>query len=139
MLVALATADEPDKANNAGDHRDWLSHVCLALEGIAELGDSSVRESIRPLIESKHANIRKAAVRALVWTSRRESLDTLREAVALTRAHRAQGGRTVIEYSGGATLDTVRAYAECGVDRISVGSITKHVHAVDLSMRLLQA
>ena len=66
-------------------------------------------------------------------------LDTLREAVALTRAHRAQGGRTVIEYSGGATLDTVRAYAECGVDRISVGSITKHVHAVDLSMRLLQA
>lgn len=81
VLVALATASEPDKDNNAGEHRDWLSHVCLALEGIAELGDSSVRESIRPLIESKHANIRKAAVRALVWTSRRESLDTLREVV----------------------------------------------------------
>ncbi|HVT37106.1 MAG TPA: carboxylating nicotinate-nucleotide diphosphorylase [Nevskiaceae bacterium] len=59
----------------------------------------------------------------------------LREAVALTRAHRARGGRTLIEYSGGTTLANVRALAESGVDRISVGSITKHVHAVDLSMR----
>jgi nicotinate-nucleotide pyrophosphorylase (carboxylating) len=62
-------------------------------------------------------------------------LDQIREAVALTRAHRASGGRTLIEYSGGATLETVRAIAETGVDRISVGSITKHVRAVDLSMR----
>lgn len=63
--------------------------------------------------------------------------DTLREAVRLTRAHRAAGGRTVVEYSGGATLDTVRQYAECGVDRISVGSITKHLQAIDLSMRFI--
>ena len=81
VLIELATAAEPDKSNNAGDHRDWLSHVCIALEGIAELGDSSARESIRPLIESKHAKIREAAVRALVWTSRREALGTLREVV----------------------------------------------------------
>ena len=65
------------------------------------------------------------------------SLADLRQAVALTRAHRAAGGRTLIEYSGGATLANVRGYAECGVDRISVGSITKHVRGVDLSMRLL--
>ena len=65
------------------------------------------------------------------------TLPDLREAVALTRAHRARGGRTLIEYSGGATLDNVRGYAECGVDRISVGGITKHVHGVDLSMRML--
>ncbi len=63
------------------------------------------------------------------------SLDELREAVALTRAHRAKGGKTVIEYSGGANLDNVRQYAECGVDRIAIGAITKHVRAVDLSMR----
>ncbi|TXH03449.1 MAG: carboxylating nicotinate-nucleotide diphosphorylase [Nevskiaceae bacterium] len=62
-------------------------------------------------------------------------LDTLREAVALTRAHRAGGGKTVIEYSGGTTLANVRSYAECGVDRISIGGITKHLRAVDLSMR----
>lgn len=62
-------------------------------------------------------------------------LTTLREAVRLTREHRARGGRTVIEYSGGATLENVRSYAECGVDRIAIGAITKHLRAVDLSMR----
>jgi nicotinate-nucleotide pyrophosphorylase (carboxylating) len=62
-------------------------------------------------------------------------LEQIREAVALARRHRAAGGHTLIEYSGGATLETVRAIAETGVDRISVGSITKHVQAIDLSMR----
>jgi nicotinate-nucleotide pyrophosphorylase (carboxylating) len=62
-------------------------------------------------------------------------LDALREAVRLTREHRAGGGKTLLEYSGGATLDRVRAIAETGVDRISIGAITKHVQAVDLSMR----
>jgi nicotinate-nucleotide pyrophosphorylase (carboxylating) len=63
------------------------------------------------------------------------TLPQIREAVALTRAHRQRGGKTVIEYSGGATLETVRGIAECGVDRIAIGAITKHVRAVDLSMR----
>lgn len=62
-------------------------------------------------------------------------LDMLREAVSLVRAHRAGGGITQIEYSGGATLATVRGYAEAGVDRIAIGALTKHVRAVDLSMR----
>ncbi|MGH8540426.1 MAG: nicotinate-nucleotide diphosphorylase, partial [Stenotrophobium sp.] len=63
------------------------------------------------------------------------ALPELREAVALTRKHRANGGKTVIEYSGGTTLDNVRDIAGCGVDRISIGGITKHLRAVDLSMR----
>jgi nicotinate-nucleotide pyrophosphorylase (carboxylating) len=63
--------------------------------------------------------------------------ERLREAVRLTREHRARGGRTVIEYSGGATLQNVRGYAECGVDRIAIGGITKHVRAIDLSMRFV--
>jgi nicotinate-nucleotide pyrophosphorylase (carboxylating) len=67
------------------------------------------------------------------------SLDQLREAVAATRAHRARGGHTVIEYSGSATLETVRTIAETGVDRIAIGAITKHVHAIDLSMRFKAA
>ncbi|TJY61165.1 carboxylating nicotinate-nucleotide diphosphorylase [Sinimarinibacterium sp. CAU 1509] len=62
-------------------------------------------------------------------------LDQLREAVTLTRSHRASGGRTVIEYSGNTTLDNVRSIAETGVDRVSIGAITKHLSAVDLSMR----
>ncbi len=63
------------------------------------------------------------------------SLADIAEAVRLTRTHRAGGGRTLLEYSGGTTLERVRAIAECGVDRIAVGAITKHVQAVDLSMR----
>jgi nicotinate-nucleotide pyrophosphorylase (carboxylating) len=62
-------------------------------------------------------------------------LPELREAVRLTRQHRATGGKTVIEYSGNTTLDNLRSLAETGVDRISIGAITKHVRAVDLSMR----
>ncbi|MDB5969001.1 MAG: nadC [Hydrocarboniphaga sp.] len=62
-------------------------------------------------------------------------LDMLREAVRLTREHRARGGVTLLEYSGGATLDTAHAYAETGIDRIAIGALTKHLRAVDLSMR----
>jgi nicotinate-nucleotide pyrophosphorylase (carboxylating) len=40
----------------------------------------------------------------------------------------------VLEASGGITLDNVREIAETGVDRISIGSITKDIKAVDLSM-----
>ena len=62
-------------------------------------------------------------------------LEQLREAVKLAQAHRAGGGKTVLEYSGNTTLDNVRAIAETGVDRIAIGAITKHVRAVDISMR----
>ena len=58
-------------------------------------------------------------------------LDTMREAVILT------DGRAQLEASGNITLDTVRAVAETGVDRISIGGLTKHIRAVDLSMRFL--
>lgn len=59
-------------------------------------------------------------------------LAALREGVALN----AKAKRPLkIEASGGITMDTIRAVAQTGVDFISVGSITKHVHAVDLSMR----
>jgi nicotinate-nucleotide pyrophosphorylase (carboxylating) len=57
--------------------------------------------------------------------------DALRRAVALT------AGRAQLEASGGISLETIRAVAETGVDRISVGALTKDVHAVDLSMRFL--
>ena len=53
----------------------------------------------------------------------------MREAVALA------AGRAQLEASGGITLDTVRAIAQTGVDRISIGALTKDIKAVDLSMR----
>ncbi|SNS60096.1 nicotinate-nucleotide pyrophosphorylase [carboxylating] [Noviherbaspirillum humi] len=57
------------------------------------------------------------------------TLDQMRDAVRLTN------GRAKLEASGGVRLDTVRGIAETGVDRISVGSLTKDTRAIDLSMR----
>ena len=58
------------------------------------------------------------------------TLDAMRGAVAVT------GGRALLEASGGVTLDQLRAVAATGVDRISVGALTKDVRATDYSMRL---
>jgi len=60
-------------------------------------------------------------------------LPTLREAVRINDA--AGEGRAVLEISGGVTLDGLRELAETGVDRISVGALTKDVKAIDFSMR----
>lgn len=57
-------------------------------------------------------------------------LATLQEAV------RINAGRAVLEISGGVTMQSVRALAETGVDRISIGALTKDVTATDFSMRL---
>ncbi|HSO83741.1 carboxylating nicotinate-nucleotide diphosphorylase [Thiocapsa sp.] len=59
------------------------------------------------------------------------ALGDLRLAVAMS------AGRARLEASGGVTLATIRAIAETGVDRISVGALTKDVTAVDLSMRFV--
>ncbi len=56
-------------------------------------------------------------------------LEQLREAVRLT------AGRAVLEVSGGVGLDTVAGIAATGVDRISIGALTKDIKAVDFSMR----
>ena len=56
--------------------------------------------------------------------------DMRREAV------RRAAGRIPLEVSGGVDMDTVRAIAEDGVDCISIGGLTKHVRAIDLSMKL---
>jgi nicotinate-nucleotide pyrophosphorylase (carboxylating) len=60
------------------------------------------------------------------------SLEGMREAVAVNRASVQP---LKLEASGSVTLETIRSIALTGVDYISVGSITKHVRAVDLSMR----
>ena len=58
------------------------------------------------------------------------ALDDLPAAVTLS------AGRAKLEASGGITLDNVRDIASTGVDFISVGSLTKHIQAIDLSMRV---
>jgi len=81
-----------------------------------------------------------------------ETLDELDEALAtapdrvllddfgiadMREAVRRSGGRIPLEVSGGVDLQRVREIAGTGVDCISVGALTKNVHAVDLSLRLL--
>jgi nicotinate-nucleotide pyrophosphorylase (carboxylating) len=61
------------------------------------------------------------------------SLEDMRSAVALVRKG---GQRARLEASGGVNLQTVREIATTGVDYISSGALTKHVQAVDLSMRI---
>ncbi|MDA8389576.1 MAG: carboxylating nicotinate-nucleotide diphosphorylase [Gammaproteobacteria bacterium] len=61
------------------------------------------------------------------------TLTDLRAAVALS------AGRAQLEASGGITLDNVAAFAETGVDFISIGDITKNVRALDLSLRFTPA
>ena len=79
-----------------------------------------------------------------------ETLDQLREAIdagaklilldnmncaQMREAVSVAAGRAELEASGGITLDNVREIAETGVDRISIGSLTKDIKAIDLSMR----
>jgi nicotinate-nucleotide pyrophosphorylase (carboxylating) len=86
-----------------------------------------------------------------IWTQIEvENLDQLHQALAagaqiilldnlspdqIGEAVRITAGRAALEASGGITLENVRAIAETGVDRISIGSLTKDIKAVDLSMR----
>lgn len=58
-------------------------------------------------------------------------IPTTREAV------RRIGGRFETESSGGITLETLRSYAECGVDFISVGALTHHVGSLDMSLKAI--
>ena len=60
------------------------------------------------------------------------SLDQMREAVAIAN------GNAILEASGNVNDSTLRAIAETGVDRISIGALTKDVRALDLSMRFLE-
>ena len=59
------------------------------------------------------------------------SLDMMRQAASIN------AGRAILEASGNVTLETLRGIAETGVDRISIGALTKDVKALDLSMRFV--
>ena len=96
------------------------------------------------------AQARAAASSAVFTQVEDERLDQLEEALAagatmilldnfdleqMRAAVRINAGRAKLEASGGVTLESVRAIAETGVDRISIGALTKDVKAIDLSMR----
>ena len=95
---------------------------------------------------------RQSAAEGILLQVEVETLEQLREALdagaklilldnfdlpGMREAVRIAGERAELEASGGVTLESVRAIAETGVHRISVGTITKDVKALDLSMRFI--
>jgi nicotinate-nucleotide pyrophosphorylase (carboxylating) len=72
---------------------------------------------------------------ALAAGARMVLLDNM-DVATLNEAVRINQGRAILEISGGVTLDGLRELAETGVDRISIGTLTKDVRAIDFSMRL---
>ncbi|MGY3946148.1 nicotinate-nucleotide diphosphorylase [Aeromonas allosaccharophila] len=111
------------------------NHI-LACGGIAEAINEArrlnpgkpVEVEVETLAELEQALAAKADIVML------DNFDVtmMREAVAINQ------GRAKLEVSGNVTLDTLAEFAATGVDFISVGALTKHVRALDLSMRFIQ-
>ena len=85
-------------------------------------------ESLAQLREALAAGCDRVLIDDFDATNRREAVRIARGAPS--------GGRIPLEVSGGVDLAGLRAIAEDGVDFISIGALTKHVHAIDLSMKL---
>ncbi|MFM5171550.1 carboxylating nicotinate-nucleotide diphosphorylase [Aeromonas veronii] len=111
------------------------NHI-LACGGIAEAINEArhlnpgkpVEVEVESLAELEQALAAKADIVML------DNFDVtmMREAVAINQ------GRAKLEVSGNVTLDTLAEFAATGIDFISVGALTKHVRALDLSMRFIQ-
>jgi nicotinate-nucleotide pyrophosphorylase (carboxylating) len=142
-IPGLRTAQKYAVAcGGASNHRVGLYDMVLIKENhIATAGS----------IAAAVANARRVAPAGMKVEIEVESLDELDQALAagadiimldefshadMRTAVARNGGRAKLEASGSVNLQTVRAIAETGVDFISVGSLTKHVKAIDLSMRL---
>jgi nicotinate-nucleotide pyrophosphorylase (carboxylating) len=63
------------------------------------------------------------------------TIPMMRDAVLMRNELAKTQESAQLEVSGNVTLETLRSYAETGIDFISVGALTKHVTALDLSMR----
>lgn len=116
------------------------NHFALAFPTpYEEVVRRAVEESTAPVVaEARDLDEALAAIRggaSVVMLDNLSPGPDLRRAVDAVRDEARRLGNSVeIESSGGVTLESVRSYAECGVDRISVGALTHSVVALDLSM-----
>jgi nicotinate-nucleotide pyrophosphorylase (carboxylating) len=101
--------------------------VTAALEQARAIGRNDVFIQIEVETLEQLAEALDAGARMILLDNM--DLHKMRQAVGLT------AGRAELEASGGVSLETVRAIAETGVDRISIGGLTKNVRAIDLSLR----
>jgi nicotinate-nucleotide pyrophosphorylase (carboxylating) len=129
------------RCGGGSNHRETLADAVLvkdnhlaALDGDVAMAVRRSRELTPPMtfvqIECDHLDQVRAAVDAGADGVLLDnmSLEMLRDAVAIA------GGRVLTEASGGVTLQTVRAIAETGVDRISVGALTHSAPALNLAL-----
>ena len=108
----IAAAGGVSKALAAADALNAGKPVQIEVETLAQLSEALAAGATSVLLDNFE-------------------LDAMREAVKLN------AGRALLEASGGVSLDSVRAIAETGVDRISVGSLTKDLKATDYSLRIV--
>ncbi|MFC4159342.1 carboxylating nicotinate-nucleotide diphosphorylase [Chitinimonas lacunae] len=109
------------------NHLMAVGGVSAALQAAAELAPAGVSVQIEvETLEQLREALAAGAVSILLDNM---SLEQMSEAVAIT------AGRALLEASGGVDLGSVRAIAETGVDRISIGRLTKDIQAIDFSMR----
>ena len=127
------------------NHRIGLYDAVLIKENhIAAAG------GVAPVLQAAAQLMREGAAQAAFVEIEVETLVQLDEALqagatmvlldnmdipGLNEAVRLNAGRAILEISGGVTLKSLRALAETGVDRISIGALTKDVKAIDFSMR----
>jgi nicotinate-nucleotide pyrophosphorylase (carboxylating) len=116
------------------------NHIALA-GGIAE-AVKRARETVGHLhkIEVETANLAQVeeALKANADIIMLDNMtpEQIRECVAVVKSSAPEDRRALTEASGGITLDNVRAYAEAGVDLISIGAITHSAPAVDISFKI---
>lgn len=130
------------RSGGGHNHRaDLASGVLIKDNHIAACG--SVTEAVRRARAGAPHGI-KVEVEVTTRAQLGEALDAGAEAVLFDNVTPAEArelaaqvaGRVPVELSGGVRLDTVRAYAEAGVDLISIGALTHSAPAVDLSLEV---
>jgi nicotinate-nucleotide pyrophosphorylase (carboxylating) len=129
----------------AKNHRLGLDDGVLIKDNHIALA-GGVKEAVR-LAKQKIGHLHKVEVEITNWAQLREAVlagadiimidnQTPDEAAKLVEMSRNMNPGVLIEASGGMNLDTVRSYAEAGVDLISVGKLTHSARAVDISFKI---
>jgi nicotinate-nucleotide pyrophosphorylase (carboxylating) len=113
------------------------NHIALAggIRRAVELARSTVPHMMKIEVEVANQSQLKEAIsaRADIIMLDNMSFDEIRKSVQVIRE---QAPNVIIEASGGVNLETVRQFAECGVDLISVGAMTHSATAVDISLKM---